>query len=62
VERGEYDSYEQGLEEKGEINPLGRIGDPSELGDVVAYLSSERSSFLNGVAIPVDGGQGASNL
>ena len=62
VDRGEYDSYEEGLKEKGEINPLGRIGDPSELGDVVAYLSSERSSFLNGVAVPVDGGQGASNL
>ncbi|SEO20849.1 3-oxoacyl-[acyl-carrier protein] reductase [Halogranum amylolyticum] len=62
VDRGEYESYEAGLETKGEINPLGRIGDPMELGDVVAYLSSEHSSFLNGVAIPVDGGQGASNL
>ena len=62
VDRGEYDSYEEGLESKGDINPLGRIGAPSELGDVVAFLSSERSSFLNGVAVPVDGGQGASNL
>lgn len=62
VDRGEYDSYEAGLEAKGQINPLGRIGDPMELGDVVAFLSSERSSFLNGVAVPVDGGQGASNL
>ena len=62
VDRGEYGSYEEGLEAKGDINPLGRIGDPMELGDLVAYLSSEQSSFLNGVAIPVDGGQGASNL
>ena len=62
VDRGEYDSYEEGLDAKGTSNPLGRIGDPMELGDVVAYLSSEHSSFLNGVAIPVDGGQGASNL
>ncbi|WP_458209897.1 SDR family oxidoreductase [Haladaptatus sp. NG-SE-30] len=62
VDRGKYDSYEEGLDTKGDINPLGRIGDPMELGDVVAYLSSEHSSFLNGVAIPVDGGQGASNL
>lgn len=62
VDRGEYESYEEGLETKGDINPLGRIGDPMELGDLVAYLSSEQSSFLNGVAIPVDGGQGASNL
>lgn len=62
VDRGEYESYEDGLNAKGELNPLGRIGDPAELGDIVAYLSSEHSSFLNGVAIPVDGGQGASNL
>ena len=62
VDRGEHDSYEEGLSAKGDGNPLGRIGDPMELGDVVAFLSSERSSFLNGVAVPVDGGQGASNL
>lgn len=62
VARGEYETYEEGLSTKGDSNPLGRIGDPSELGDTVAFLSSERSSFLNGVAIPVDGGQGASNL
>lgn len=62
VDRGEFDNYEDGLNAKGDINPLGRIGDPMELGDVVAYLSSDHSSFLNGVAIPIDGGQGASNL
>jgi 3-oxoacyl-[acyl-carrier protein] reductase len=62
VNRGEYDSYQEGVEAKGEINPLGRIGDPMELGEAVAFLSSEQSSFINGVAIPIDGGQGASNL
>ncbi|GAA0238025.1 SDR family oxidoreductase [Haladaptatus pallidirubidus] len=62
VDRGEYDSYEEGLDTKGDINPLGRIGDPMELGDTVAFLSSEQSSFINGVAVPIDGGQGASNL
>jgi 3-oxoacyl-[acyl-carrier protein] reductase len=42
--------------------PLDRIGAPAELGEVVAFLSSEESSFITGVAIPVDGGAGASNL
>jgi len=28
-----------------------------ELGDAVAFLSSERASFVNGVAVPVDGGR-----
>ena len=62
VDRDEYETYEEGLDAKGDINPLGRIGDPMELGDAVAFLSSECSSVINGVAIPVDGGQGASNL
>lgn len=62
VERGVYDTYDEGLTERGEGNPLGRIGDPLELGDTVAFLSSPQSGYINGVAIPIDGGSGASNL
>ena len=62
VERGEYDSYEECLAARAEGIPLERIGDPRELGEVVAFLCSPRSSYLNGVAIPVDGGAGAANL
>lgn len=36
--------------------PAGRMGRPEELGDVVAFLASERASFVTGVALPVDGG------
>jgi 3-oxoacyl-[acyl-carrier protein] reductase len=62
VERGEYDSLEAGLEERGADNPMGRIGQPRELGEVVAFLSSPRSSYVNGTAITVDGGDSNSNL
>ncbi len=62
VERGEHGSYEEALEEWSSDVPLDRVGRPRELGDVVAYLSSERSSYVNGVAVPVDGGSGCSNL
>jgi 3-oxoacyl-[acyl-carrier protein] reductase len=62
VERGEYDSYEAGLTARGQSNPLGRIGEPMELGDTVAFLCSERAGFINGQAIVVDGGQGNANL
>jgi 3-oxoacyl-[acyl-carrier protein] reductase len=62
VERGEYDSIETGLEERGSSNPMGRIGQPRELGEVVAFLSSPRSSYVNGTAIPVDGGDTNSNF
>jgi len=36
--------------------PLGRPGDPSELAAAVAFLASERASFITGALIPVDGG------
>ncbi len=62
VERGEYDSYEAGIEQRGQGNPLGRVGDPIELGDTVAFLSSPRSGFINGETIVIDGGAHGSNL
>lgn len=62
VDAGEYDTYEDAVADTAASIPLDRIGGPDELGEVVAFLSSEQSSFLTGVAIPVDGGAGSSNL
>lgn len=39
--------------------PLRRLGRPEEVGDVVCWLGSDLSSFVTGVALPVDGGQTA---
>ncbi len=36
--------------------PAGRIGRPDEIAEVVAFLASDRSSFVNGAALTVDGG------
>ncbi len=38
--------------------PMHRMGDPSELAAVVAFLASERASFVTGASIAVDGGYG----
>ena len=39
--------------------PLGRVGEPWEFGATVAFLCSAPGGYLNGVALPVDGGRGA---
>lgn len=36
--------------------PLNRMGSIEEVGDLVAFLVSDLSSYLNGVTLPVDGG------
>ena len=61
VDRGDYDTYEEGLDSWAG-NPLGRVGDPMELGNTVAFLSSPLSGFINGTAITIDGGATGSNL
>jgi 3-oxoacyl-[acyl-carrier protein] reductase len=40
--------------------PLGRFGRAEEVGDVVAFLSSDRASLVTGACVPVDGCQGRS--
>ena len=36
--------------------PMGRYAVPDEIAAVAAFLASPESSFINGVALPVDGG------
>ncbi|SFE77612.1 SDR family NAD(P)-dependent oxidoreductase [Roseivivax sediminis] len=37
--------------------PLGRVGTPREIGDVVAFLAGPKSSYITGETIYVDGGR-----
>ena len=61
VDRGDYDTYEEGLDEWAG-NPLERIGDPMELGNTVAFLSSPESGFINGETVIIDGGATGATL
>jgi len=36
--------------------PLGRIGQPEEVANVVAFLASDEASFMTGASVEVSGG------
>jgi NAD(P)-dependent dehydrogenase (short-subunit alcohol dehydrogenase family) len=36
--------------------PLGRLGEPSDIGETALFLASEGARYITGVVIPVDGG------
>jgi NAD(P)-dependent dehydrogenase (short-subunit alcohol dehydrogenase family) len=40
----------------GELNPLQRGGEPTEIAKAALFLASDESSYINGQAIAVDGG------
>lgn len=50
-------SMEEYLADRARDIPIGRLGNPEELGDVITFLASMRASYINGANIVVDGGQ-----
>lgn len=50
------DDPEMGRRYLDEMVPMRRLGTAREVGDVIAFLSSEAAGYVTGVAIPIDGG------
>jgi NAD(P)-dependent dehydrogenase (short-subunit alcohol dehydrogenase family) len=50
------DTREQVIEKVGAGRPLGRLAEPEEIASVIAFLCSERSSYVTGAAWSADGG------
>ncbi|MFD3991432.1 SDR family NAD(P)-dependent oxidoreductase [Streptomyces sp. NPDC058548] len=42
--------------EKAKLNPIGRLGTPEDVANAILFLASEKSSFITGSALTVDGG------
>ena len=36
--------------------PLGRLGEPADIGDAAFFLASEQAKYMTGVVLPIDGG------
>ncbi len=49
-------TLDQFYDDMGDRVPIGRVGESEEAGDVIAFLASERASYLTGIAINIDGG------
>ncbi len=53
---GTGEEVEQGLIDSAKTHPLGRIGEPEDIANVMLFLASDRASFMTGSYVNVDGG------
>jgi len=47
---------EEKRQQRREAIPVGRVGQPEEIADVIGFLASEQASYITGETIHVNGG------
>ncbi|MFT5777076.1 MAG: 3-oxoacyl-[acyl-carrier protein] reductase [Crocinitomicaceae bacterium] len=45
------------LSDMAKLSPMQRIAEPEEVAEAIAFLASDRASYINGINVPVDGGR-----
>ncbi len=55
------EQYQAFLEHSKETHPLGRAGKPEEVADLIAFLASDRASWITGATYAIDGGRGVAS-
>lgn len=45
------------IHEMAQESPMKRIAEPREIAEAIAFLASDRASYINGINLPVDGGR-----
>ncbi len=53
----EREKYEQFLEHSKTTHPLGRVGQPSEIAELIYFLASEKAGWITGATYEIDGGR-----
>lgn len=51
------ETYNQFLERSKTTHPIGRVGNPKEIADLIFFLSSEKAGWVTGETIAIDGGR-----
>lgn len=51
------DAYTNFLEHSKTTHPLGRVGTPDEVADLIFFLASPRAGWITGISCPIDGGR-----
>lgn len=51
------EQYEAFLERSKTTHPLGRVGNPKEVADLILFLASDRASWITGATYSIDGGR-----
>lgn len=53
---GDAGEHEEFLEQARTLHPLGRVGRPEEIAELILFLASDASAWTTGSVIPIDGG------
>ena len=51
------DAYEKFLSNSSSTHPIGRVGQPGEVADLIYFLASEKASWITGATYEIDGGR-----
>jgi NAD(P)-dependent dehydrogenase (short-subunit alcohol dehydrogenase family) len=51
------ENYSSFLKNSENTHPLGRVGDPKEVADLICFLASEKAAWITGVTYEIDGGR-----